>query len=284
MILRKMTSLITMGALVASMGTLAFADTADAASAGSNTPSSVVVTSTVPVTPPTTVNIGEKTEKKSHRNSQKENVGENRNEQNQGSGKISKIKKEVRNQDVKKKDEKAKYTKSELQGIKKIEDVLKRQYKGIRIVPVENVISDMGAFKVDMPVAIKKGIIYMSANSIEKAFGAEVKYDENSKKFAIRKGDVKVEVFVAKDIAKINGSRMKIDAKPIVVKGNVMIPVNAIAKALKVKVKYQADANALTIKSKVPAVAVIPVITVIPATPAVQVQPVVVPTTPAASN
>lgn len=149
--------------------------------------------------------------------------------------------------DETKQQNKEKYTDKELNYIKTIETALNTSNLSLKVIPLENIITDNKTFEVDAPLAVKGDIIYMPMGVLQKSFEAKITYESTQKKFIVKTADGLIEMFLNSNTIEIDGSPIKATAKPIVIKDKVMIPVNQIVKFLKINVSYDAATNTLIV-------------------------------------
>lgn len=178
------------------------------------------------------------------------------------------------------KDTADKYSQQETNNLKAIEAILKKNDPKMIVVQADHIITDNPNFKVDMPMIVKDGIVYMPKSVLEKQFGLNIKYEESTKKFITKIEGQLVEMFILQNVVEIDGVPQKIEGRPMAIDGKIYFPMNAIDKLLNVNVKWNSEYKViliddLDIANPVP----VPTPTPTPVVPTTPITPVA-PTTP----
>lgn len=141
----------------------------------------------------------------------------------------------------------SKYTDKEQAYLKSIEAALQKNEPKLVVIPADHIVSDNPAFKVDMPLAFKDGMVYMPKSVLEKQYGVAISYESQQKKFILKIEGTLVEMFLLQNIIEIDGVPRKAEARPIVIDEKIYIPVKGIAKLINVEFNYNKETNMLVI-------------------------------------
>lgn len=145
------------------------------------------------------------------------------------------------------KDTAEKYSQQETNNLKAIEAILKKNDPKMIVVQADHIITDNPTFKVDMPLIVKDGIVYMPKTVLEKQFGLNIKYEETTKKFITRIEGQLVEMFILQNVIEIDGMPHKTQARPLAIDGKIYFPINGIDQLLNVTVKWNNEYKVIII-------------------------------------
>lgn len=145
------------------------------------------------------------------------------------------------------KDTAEKYSQQETNNLKAIEAILKKNDPKMIVVQADHIITDNPTFKVDMPLIVKDGVVYMPKSVLEKQFGLNIKYEETTKKFITKIEGQLVEMFILQNVVEIDGVPHKIEGRPIAIDGKIYFPMNGIDKLLNVTVKWNNEYKVIII-------------------------------------
>uniref|UniRef100_E6PDM1 Copper amine oxidase-like N-terminal domain-containing protein n=1 Tax=mine drainage metagenome TaxID=410659 RepID=E6PDM1_9ZZZZ len=111
--------------------------------------------------------------------------------------------------------------------------------------------------------------ILVPLRAMFEAMGASVRYDANSKRIEVRKPGAAIELWVGKNVARINGQQRVLHSPPILRNGRVLVPIRVLSETMGAYVKWVPGRRIAVVRYVVP--------TPLPA-PASTPAPVVAPT------
>lgn len=141
----------------------------------------------------------------------------------------------------------SKYTDKEQAYLKSIEAILNKNQPKLVVIPADHIVSDNPAFKVDMPLAFKDGMVYIPKSVLEKQYGVAISYEGQQKKFILKIEGTLVEMFLLQNVIEIDGVPKKAEARPIVIDEKIYIPMKGISKLINVEYTYNKETNMLII-------------------------------------
>lgn len=105
---------------------------------------------------------------------------------------------------------------------------------------------------IDVPPIIIEGRTLLPIRWIAEPLGAEVSWDGNERKVTVILSNTKVELWIGKNIAKVNGKDTPIDPNnpkvvPIIKDGRTLLPVRFVAESLGCSVEWDAKNQIVTI-------------------------------------
>ncbi|HPP44067.1 MAG TPA: copper amine oxidase N-terminal domain-containing protein [Caldisericia bacterium] len=105
---------------------------------------------------------------------------------------------------------------------------------------------------MDVPPIIIEGRTLLPIRWVAEPLGAEVGWDGVERKVTVSLGDIHIELWIGKSIAKINGVNKAIDPDnpkvvPIIKNGRTMLPVRFVAENLGCEVGWDAYTKTVTI-------------------------------------
>ncbi|NPV88369.1 copper amine oxidase [Coprothermobacteraceae bacterium] len=106
---------------------------------------------------------------------------------------------------------------------------------------------------MDMPPILKSGRTFLPIRYVAEPLGASVQWDAKTQKVTItsRDGATKVELWVGKNYAFVDGTKKLIDADPTVtpmlVNGRTLLPLRFVAEALGAKVNWDNNTKSVTL-------------------------------------
>ncbi|MDZ4042371.1 MAG: ABC transporter substrate-binding protein [Eubacteriales bacterium] len=95
---------------------------------------------------------------------------------------------------------------------------------------------------LDVPPVVDGGRTLVPLRAIFEALGAEVSWDEGTRKATGKKGTTTVELVIGRNTAHVNGKPVNLDVPGQVVKGRTMVPLRFIGESLGAKVDWD-EAN-----------------------------------------
>ena len=133
------------------------------------------------------------------------------------------------------------YSEDEMLELEALMEELQEEYDGIKILGIDNIISNNAQFKFDVPPVIKEGRTLIPVNAISKGFGAEVGWDSEERKVTISKDGTIIEIWVDTNLAKIDGVEYELDAKAEVISSRTVVPLGFVAEALGLEVEWNPE-------------------------------------------
>lgn len=140
------------------------------------------------------------------------------------------------------------YTVEEKNKLKDIEEELKKNYRNIKVLPVESIIINGASVKFDTPPVIKDGRTLIPVRALTEAFGASVAWDKAEQKITIEKDGVKIVLSLQNNLAYINGKEEKIDVPPEIINNRTVVPLSFIAKNLGLNVDWDAESETIEVE------------------------------------
>lgn len=95
-----------------------------------------------------------------------------------------------------------------------------------------------------------QGRMMVPYRAIAESLGGKVKYSASSKKATITKGKNNVVLTIGSKTATINGKSVKLDAAPVTVKGNVLVPLRFVGESLGVWVNWNSKSATASLVTK----------------------------------
>jgi len=83
--------------------------------------------------------------------------------------------------------------------------------------------------------------------AVLEAMGGNVQWDESERKILINYNGIKIELWLDKNIAKVNGTSKQIDTPPAILNDRAFVPVRFVAENLNCEVSWDAAAQKITI-------------------------------------
>ncbi|MBC7195336.1 MAG: copper amine oxidase N-terminal domain-containing protein [Caldisericia bacterium] len=131
--------------------------------------------------------------------------------------------------------------------IKKIEKIVITMQIGNKIITVNGILQE-----IDVPPQIIEGRTYLPIRWIAEPLGATVGWDSNEKKVTISLKDIIIELWIGKNIAKVNNIYKPIDTNnpkvvPLIINGRTMLPIRFVAENLGCKVEWNSTDKSIKI-------------------------------------
>ena len=106
--------------------------------------------------------------------------------------------------------------------------------------------------EIDVPPTIVEGRTLLPIRWVAEPLGAGVSWDGKEKKVTVSLGDVFIELWIGKSVAKVNGKFVYIDPNnskvvPMIINGRTMIPVRFVAENLGCRVEWDPTTRIVTI-------------------------------------
>ncbi|HAN09839.1 MAG TPA: hypothetical protein DCP90_04415 [Clostridiales bacterium] len=146
---------------------------------------------------------------------------------------------------------KEEYTTEELAKIQEVAQILK-EHKDLKLLPVQNVFAKGKNLKFDLPPVIKEGRTLIPIRALSEAYGFDVKWDAETKKITITKGDKVIELFVDSKEAFVNGEKVELDVPAKLYKVNkegsrTVVPLRFIIEQMGLNVKWDQETETIDI-------------------------------------
>ncbi|WP_409346670.1 N-acetylmuramoyl-L-alanine amidase [Paenibacillus sp. MBLB4367] len=106
--------------------------------------------------------------------------------------------------------------------------------------------------KPEEPPRIVNEITLVPMRIISEALGAKVDWIQEKQKATVDKGEIHMDFHINRLEANVNGTVQKLEAAPINVNGNTLLPVRIVAEQLGLKVDWDNDARAVLLTKKEP--------------------------------
>ena len=108
------------------------------------------------------------------------------------------------------------------------------------------------AQEIDTPPQIIEGRTYLPIRYVVEPLGADVIWDGNEKKVTIILKDIIIELWIGKNVGKVNGTYKPIDSNnpkvvPLIINGRTMLPIRFVAENLGCKVDWEPNSKTITI-------------------------------------
>jgi len=81
---------------------------------------------------------------------------------------------------------------------------------------------------LDVPASLKNNRTMVPVRFIGEVFGAQFSWDDKTRKVTYTLDDVKIELFIGKKTAKLNGKAITLDAEPEVSNGRTLVPLRFV--------------------------------------------------------
>jgi len=106
--------------------------------------------------------------------------------------------------------------------------------------------------EIDVPPQIIEGRTLLPIRWVAEPLGASIGWDANEKKVTVSLKDTIIELWIGKNIARVNGVDTPIDPNnpkvvPMIIQGRTMLPVRFVAENLGCKVDWDANTKTVTI-------------------------------------
>lgn len=99
------------------------------------------------------------------------------------------------------------------------------------------------------PVTTETDHVYVPLRSVADALGADMDTDAKSGRISVSLNGETLSLHVGDRIAQVNGMPLTLRRAPFVVRGRVMVPLDAVARALKVRARYDQRADRVEVNT-----------------------------------
>ncbi len=169
------------------------------------------------------------------------------------------------------------YSTDELAKLKIAGDNIKKNYKNIAVLPVENIIVKGAKVKFDTPPVIKSGRTLIPVKALSEAFGAEVKWISAERKVVIKKDNTEIVLQLDNNKIYVNGVESTIDVPACSINGRTVVPIKFIVEKMGLLVIWDSDSQVVEIENPNPTVPTTPTETTTPAQPTTPTEPTTAP-------
>lgn len=114
--------------------------------------------------------------------------------------------------------------------------IVQRFYVGMRQYYVNDKKNEM-----DTTPIVKDGRTLMPIRYVSETFGAKVDWDDKDKKVTISFGEKRVELWIGKDAALVDGTLKRLDVAPEIIDGRTVLPLRFVSENLGLKVQWDND-------------------------------------------
>jgi len=115
--------------------------------------------------------------------------------------------------------------------------------------PPVNIAIDGKKMIFDVPAIIINGRTLVPVRAVSENFGADVKWDGKLNKVTITYDGKKIELFINKNYAYINGKKITLDAPAKIINNRTMVPIRFVSEALNGKVEWDEKLRTVYIKT-----------------------------------
>ncbi len=139
------------------------------------------------------------------------------------------------------------YTAEEINQVNETSKKIKNENKGIKVLPINSVVSKKGKMKFDTPPVIKGGRTLIPVRAITQGLGADVKWDEVTREVTISKGDITIVIQIDSRVVYVNGEKVEIDAPAEILSKRTYVPLRFIAETFNLKVNWDEETETIEI-------------------------------------
>jgi len=110
------------------------------------------------------------------------------------------------------------------------------------------------SYTLDVPATIIENRTYVPLRFVAEQLGCDVNYRDSDKKVTIINGENKIELWIGKNIATVNGKLVPIDSAnskvvPVIQNGRTLVPIRFISESLGFYVDYNSSKKLVTISN-----------------------------------
>lgn len=134
------------------------------------------------------------------------------------------------------------YLDIELKDFETYIEIVQRFYIGKKNYYVNNREKEM-----DIAPMIKNGRTFLPIRYVSETLGAVVGWDDVEKKVTVRLNDTTIELWIGKDIARVNGEEVPVDEAPFIHEGRTVLPLRFVGENLNMKVGWNDEEKEVTL-------------------------------------
>jgi Leucine-rich repeat (LRR) protein len=101
--------------------------------------------------------------------------------------------------------------------------------------------------EMDIAPMIKNGRTFLPIRYVTQTLGAVVEWDDIEKKVTVRLSDKKVELWIGKDTARVNGEEVPVGEAPFIYEGRTVLPMRFVGENLDMKVEWNGEEKEVTL-------------------------------------
>lgn len=140
------------------------------------------------------------------------------------------------------------YTDDDMQKMNRIKIEIEKS--GLKVIPVENILLPGKEVKFDTPPVIKDGRVLVPINSLVKAFGADVSWNQETREITIVKEGRTITLKLDSMTAIVDGKEVKLDVPAQSINSRTLVPVRFIIENMGLKVKWNPEDQTLEIEEE----------------------------------
>ncbi len=129
--------------------------------------------------------------------------------------------------------------------IKEISELVKTEIKVI--IGQKTAYIDGQTVNLDVAPVIINARTMVPVRFIGEAFGAEFFWDEATRKVTYAQGKSKIEIYVNKKIARVNGKNITLDTAPVIIEGRTLVPLRFVSEHMDGLVEWDGATQAVII-------------------------------------
>lgn len=100
---------------------------------------------------------------------------------------------------------------------------------------------------LDVAPVIINGRTMVPVRFIGEAFGAEFFWDEATRKVTYLQGKNKIEIYVDKQLAAVNGRNITLDTAPVIIEGRTLVPLRFVSEHMDALVEWDGQTQTVII-------------------------------------
>lgn len=139
------------------------------------------------------------------------------------------------------------YSQEEIQRLEELVSEIKTQYPGVKVLPVENIISKNMNMKFDTPPVIKEGRTLIPVRALTQAFGANVSWNGEEKKVTIVKDDTELVLEIDSNIAYLNDEEIELDVPAEIMSNRTVVPLRFIVESMGLELEWDEETETIEI-------------------------------------
>ncbi|SDC42220.1 N-acetylmuramoyl-L-alanine amidase [Paenibacillus sp. UNCCL117] len=104
----------------------------------------------------------------------------------------------------------------------------------------------------EVPPQIVKGNTIVPVRIIAEAVGSKVSWDPKQRKVSVNQGSTSIQLFIDKTSATVNGKAYTLEAAPVIIDGNTMLPLRFVVEQLNTEVEWDGLTQSVFMYQKKP--------------------------------